>query len=141
VNACILARRDWLVLHSHTDLRSAFRRGGDTQEYGSLTNMNSMPSKSTMRRHGDFHLIESQAIANYIDVVFVDAGPALRTQRSDARASARVDEMASFAASYVFPAVEHGVVKPRLKMQQVKASLSLRQSRACALTAIATQCC
>ncbi len=29
--------------------------------------------------------------------------------------------MASFAASYVFPAVEHGVVKPRLKMQQVHA--------------------
>ena len=55
-------------------------------------------------------------------------GPALRPPRSDARASARVDEMASFAASYVFPAVEHGVVKPRLKMQQVKASLSLRQS-------------
>ena len=46
-------------------------------------------------------------------------GPALRPPRSDARASARVDEMASFAASYVFPAVEHGVVKPRLKMQQV----------------------
>ena len=33
-------------------------------------NMNLMPRKSTTRRHGSFHLIESQAIANYIDVVF-----------------------------------------------------------------------
>ena len=73
-----------------------------------------------LRRHGDFHLIESPAIANYVDAVFADHGAALRPPRSDARASARVDEMASFAASYVFPAVEVGIVKPRLKLQKVR---------------------
>ena len=89
--------------------------------FGSQTSSAAWANKFvSVCRHGDFRLIESQAIANYIDVVFADAGPALRPPRSDARASARVDEMASFAASYVFPAVEHGVVKPRLKLQQVQ---------------------
>ena len=41
--------------------------------------------------------------------------------------------MASFTASYVFPAVEIGVVKPRLKLQQVWPSTNCRCSGRMAL--------
>ena len=81
--------------------------------------------------HDGFCLCESFAIARYIDSMAPAGSRPLRPPRPDAQGNAAVDEV-SLAASYVFPAVEHGVVKPRLKMEEVRLLYSLSRLRSSA---------
>ncbi|KAJ3515855.1 hypothetical protein NLJ89_g1499 [Agrocybe chaxingu] len=64
--------------------------------------------------HGDIKLCESQAIAKYIDRIC--PAPSLQLQSGvDLPVEEKVWEFVSIVASFGFPAVEVGVVKPRVK--------------------------
>lgn len=59
-------------------------------------------------------LTESFAILRYLERV--QPLPALFTPFPDVGVPERIDELVSFAATHLFPAIEHGVVKKRLAL-------------------------
>ncbi|ORX91162.1 glutathione S-transferase [Basidiobolus meristosporus CBS 931.73] len=66
--------------------------------------------------HNGFWLFESVAIANYIEEAFQDKSK-LRPERENVQANAILNRWISFISQFVFNRVEHGVVKPRLSLQ------------------------
>ena len=63
--------------------------------------------------HGDFRLYETQAILRYIDAVL--PGPAL--QPREARAMARMSQIANIVDWYVLPSISVGITAERLLSQ------------------------
>jgi glutathione S-transferase len=64
--------------------------------------------------HGDFCLYETQAILRYIDAVF----PGTTLQPQDARALARMSQIANIVDWYVFPFISVGITAERFMSQR-----------------------
>ena len=85
--------------------------------------------------HGDFRLYETQAILRYIDAVL--PGPAL--QPKDAKAAARMSQIANIMDWYVFPSISVGISAERLLSQmfwnrptdETNVANALPQARTC----------
>jgi glutathione S-transferase len=65
-------------------------------------------------QHGDFWLYETQAILRYLDAAL--PGPALQPQ--DARAAARMNQIAGIVDWYLFPNISVGIAAERLMSQR-----------------------
>jgi glutathione S-transferase len=64
--------------------------------------------------HGEFCLYETQAILRYIDAVF----PGASLQPRDARAAARMSQIANIVDWYVFPFISVGITAERFMSQR-----------------------
>jgi glutathione S-transferase len=86
-------------------------------------------------QHGDFWLYETQAILRYLDAAL--PGPALQPQ--DARAAARMNQIAGIVDWYLFPSISVGIAAERLMSQrfwgrapdEANIARALPQARAC----------
>ena len=90
--------------------------GRDTGAAGSAEHLQLHPfGRIPILEHGDFRLYETQAILRYLDAAL----PGVALQPKDARALARMSQIAGIVDWYVFPSISVGITAERFLSQRI----------------------
>ena len=90
--------------------------GRDTGAAGSTEHLKLHPfGRIPILEHGDFRLYETQAILRYLDAAL----PGVALQPTDARALARMSQIAGIVDWYVFPSISVGITAERFLSQRI----------------------